>query len=64
MGVGKIIKGVKCTILDLDTNKPLGNKQEGMIYFHGETVFNGYLTTALESPFVEISFIIAGRFIF
>ncbi len=53
--VGKIIKRVRCIILDLDTNKPLGPKQVGMIYFHGKNVFNGYLNTEIESPFIKIN---------
>ncbi len=52
--VGKIIKGVDCKILDLDTNLPLNNNETGMICVKGKNIFNGYKDKNIASPFIEI----------
>ncbi|MCG8701744.1 MAG: AMP-binding protein [Bacteroidales bacterium] len=52
--VGKMITGVECLIIDLDTNKPLPDGNEGMIVVHGKSIFNGYLDKNIESPFITI----------
>ncbi len=53
--VGKIIKGVECKIIDLDSNKPMNHNETGMICFKGKSIFNGYRDPNIPSPFIEIN---------
>ncbi|TLX72581.1 hypothetical protein E9993_17240 [Labilibacter sediminis] len=52
--VGKIIKGVDCKIISLETSNILPPNNEGMICFKGPNVFNGYLNDQIQSPFIDI----------
>jgi len=52
--VGKFIKGIDYHIMDLDSEKPLGVNEEGMIIVRGESVFSGYMDKNIESPFIDI----------
>ena len=40
-------------VLDLETEEELKSNQEGMIYYSGPSVFNGYSDKSIESPFIE-----------
>ncbi len=53
--VGKIIKGVECVIIDLETNQPVKPNETGMICFKGKNIFNGYKDPNIPSPFIEIN---------
>ena len=52
--VGKAIKGVRCKIIDLENDKPLPIRNEGMICFKGKNIFQGYLNTSIAAPFITI----------
>lgn len=51
--VGIAIGNTEIKILDLKSEKELVSNQEGMIYFSGENVFNGYQDETIASPFLE-----------
>jgi long-chain-fatty-acid--[acyl-carrier-protein] ligase len=53
--VGKPLPGVDLLVLDLDTEKPLGPKQLGMLLVGGPTIFPGYIGYDGPSPFKEIA---------
>lgn len=52
--VGKPFPGVELLVLDLDTDRPLGRNQIGMLLVAGPTVFPGYLGNENPAPFKEI----------
>jgi long-chain-fatty-acid--[acyl-carrier-protein] ligase len=52
--VGKPLPGVELLVLDLDTDRPLGANQLGMLLVSGPTVFPGYIGHDGPSPFKEI----------
>lgn len=51
--VGIAIGNSEIKILDLETEEELKSNQEGMIYYSGPSVFNGYSDKSIESPFIE-----------
>jgi long-chain-fatty-acid--[acyl-carrier-protein] ligase len=51
--VGKPLPSVQTCVVDLETDKPLGPSQMGMLLVAGPTVFPGYLGEA-SSPFKEL----------
>lgn len=53
-GVGHPLPNVEIRILDLDTQVPLSQDQEGLIVVRGPNVFSGYLIESGVSPFVRI----------
>ncbi|WP_075591404.1 AMP-binding protein [Labilibacter marinus] len=53
--VGKVIADVECKIIDLENGTLLNTNKEGMICFRGKNIFNGYLNSAIDSPFIEIN---------
>ena len=53
--VGKIIEGLECLIIDLDTDQPVESGNEGMIMIKGDSIFNGYMDDGIEDPFMEIT---------
>ncbi len=52
--VGKIIEGLECQIIDIDTEQPIPQGKEGMIMVKGASIFNGYMDDGIEDPFMEI----------
>lgn len=52
--VGKFLPGIKGLIMDIDTDKPLGANEAGMIYVSGPNIFNGYLKQPELKPFRTI----------
>ncbi len=52
--VGKIINGVECKIIDLESNLPLDHHKTGMICVKGKSIFNGYNDPNIASPFIKI----------
>jgi len=52
--VGKIIEGLDCHIVDIDSDQPVLKGKEGMIVVRGASIFNGYLDDGIEDPFMEI----------
>ncbi len=52
--VGKIIEGLSCHIINIETDMPLSQGEEGMIMVKGDSIFNGYMDDGIENPFVEI----------
>lgn len=52
--VGKVIPGVECRIIDLNTGKCCQSGESGMIYVRGANIFNGYLGNETANPFEEI----------
>jgi long-chain-fatty-acid--[acyl-carrier-protein] ligase len=53
--VGVFIKGVDHLIVDINSFEPLPVGKEGMILVSGNSIFNGYLDKAIESPFISIN---------
>jgi long-chain-fatty-acid--[acyl-carrier-protein] ligase len=53
--VGKIIEGLDCIILDLDTDQAVEQGKEGMIMVKGDSIFNGYMDDGIEEPFMDIA---------
>ncbi len=51
--VGIAIGNGEIKILDLETEEELKSNQEGMIYYSGPSVFNGYSDKSIESPFIK-----------
>jgi AMP-dependent synthetase/ligase len=51
--VGIAIGNSEIKILDLETEEELKSNQEGMIYYSGPSVFNGYSDKSIESPFIK-----------
>jgi len=49
------IFGWEVCILSLENDEKRAANQEGMIYFSGQNVFNGYLDPQILSPFMEIN---------
>jgi long-chain-fatty-acid--[acyl-carrier-protein] ligase len=52
--VGKPLPGVELLVLDLETEKPLGQNQLGMLLASGPTIFPGYIGYDGPSPFKEL----------
>ena len=52
--VGISIWTGKIKIVNIDTNQEMNSNQEWMILFSAPSVFNGYLDSSIESPFLEI----------
>ena len=52
--VGRVIPGVECRIMNLDTGKVCKTGEAGMIYVRGNNVFHGYLGDEVANPFEEI----------
>jgi acyl-CoA synthetase (AMP-forming)/AMP-acid ligase II len=52
--VGKPLPGVELLVRDLETEKPLGPNQLGMLLVGGPTIFPGYIGYDGPSPFQEI----------
>ena len=52
--VGISIWTGKIKIVNIDTNQEMASNQEWMILFSAPSVFNGYLDSSIESPFLEI----------
>ena len=52
--VGKPLPRVELLVLDLDTEKPVGPNQLGMLLVGGPTIFPGYIGYDGPSPFKEI----------
>jgi len=52
--VGRALPGVELLVIDLETEKPLGPDQVGMLLVSGPTVFPGYIGYDGPSPFKEI----------
>ena len=52
--VGRVIPGVECRIMNLDTGKACKTGEAGMIYVRGNNVFHGYLGDEVANPFEEI----------
>lgn len=53
--VGTFIKGVSSLIVDINTNQPLETDKAGMILVKGDSIFNGYLDSQIDSPFVIVN---------
>ena len=53
--IGKPLPNVEVCVVDLDTGTVLPPGMRGMLLVTGPTVFPGYLDTAVESPFREMS---------
>ena len=51
--VGIALENGEIKVLDLETEEELKSNQEGMIYYSGPSVFNGYSDKSIESPFIE-----------
>nr|WP_321452804.1 AMP-binding protein [uncultured Carboxylicivirga sp.] len=52
--VGKLLPGLSGLIIDIETGKKLAPNEAGMIYIHGDNVFNGYLDQPELKPFKTI----------
>lgn len=53
LGVGKVLSGITCKIVDPETFKPLPTGDTGLICVRGPSVFQGYYNASM-NPFVEI----------
>ena len=51
--VGIALGNGEIKVLDLETEEELKSNQEGMIYYSGPSVFNGYSDKSIEKPFIE-----------
>ena len=51
--VGIALGNGEIKVLDLETEEELKSNQEGMIYYSGPSIFNGYSDKSIESPFIE-----------
>ncbi len=52
--VAKFIAGLDAKIIDLTTQKQVETGKEGMIVASGPSIFEGYMDSKIEDPFVEI----------
>lgn len=53
-GVGQALPNVEVKIVDIETNAPKSQGEEGMIAVRGPNVFSGYLQSTQNSPFVTL----------
>ncbi len=54
-GVGRPLPGVDVLIVDIETQKPILQTEQGMILVSGKSVFKGYLGKNPPNPFVVIN---------
>ncbi len=54
-GVGRPLPGVDVLIVDIETQKPIVQSEQGMILVSGKSIFKGYLGENPPNPFVEIN---------
>jgi long-chain-fatty-acid--[acyl-carrier-protein] ligase len=52
--VGKPVRNVDVCIVDVDTGKPVGQNETGMLLVAGPSIFDGYFAHDGPSPFVEL----------
>ncbi|MEN8225444.1 MAG: AMP-binding protein, partial [Bacteroidota bacterium] len=52
--VGKIIEGLDCHIIDIDTDEPVSQGKEGMIVVAGNSIFSGYMDDDIDDPFMVL----------
>jgi acyl carrier protein len=52
--VGVFINGVEHLIVDINTNEPVNQGEQGMILVKGDNVFKGYPDKSISSPFVKV----------
>jgi long-chain-fatty-acid--[acyl-carrier-protein] ligase len=53
-GVGKVIPGSELTLVNLETQQPVRQGEQGLILAKGPNIFGGYLNIGLASPFMVI----------
>ncbi len=53
--IGKVLPSLTYAIVDVDSGKRVGRHEQGMLLVRGPSVFDGYLGSEGESPFIEFA---------